>query len=739
MLKIKLNNSYKAGLLTVILIISSLSIITSVESQDDENKITLTYFFGEPRISKIEISNEIFDHIEIEGLSNSANSGDPYLPSKGVNILIPFGKKVDSIQIKSVNKIFLGKGYNVEPMEDIFKLSEIDNIHFIKNKETYSSNTEFPGLIFEEIGTYGFRGYEILILKLNPVQYIPNTGELTYFSEITLSINLIEDNQINLLYRNLNKDKNRVADMVDNAEITSTYSQAINPPILDYDLLIITTTSLKDGFEQLKTFHDATGTDTIIKTTTDIGSNDPDVLRSYITTAYTDWGIEYVLIGADDDIIPAKDLFVPTSYLWGDFVNPFADVEESMPSDHYFGCLDGPYNYDGDDRWGEPVDGSGGGDVDLVAELYVGRAPVGSISEVENFIVKTIYYMFSNDAYLDDVLMVGEFLDFGGDGDWGGNYMDELIGGSTAHGYTTIGVPVGSYDIDKLYDRDWSGNDWPKSEIINRINNDINLINHLGHCNYAYAMKLSSSDVLSLSNTNPCFIYSQGCMAGGFDNGDCIAEYFTIKTDNAAFAVIMNARYGYGASYSTDGPSQRYHREFIDAIFGEGKTTIGAANHDSKEDNIYRISENCMRWCFYEINLFGDPAVDFLNHLSNQAPSKPIKPSGVTSGAAGKEYTYTTKSTDDDNHDVYYKWDWGDEIGDWIGPFESGEVVESKHIWNTQGSYEIKVKSMDVFGLESDWSDPLPISMPKLKSYFTFLDMLGKIFPNIYRIIMQII
>jgi hypothetical protein len=38
---------------------------------------------------------------------------------------------------------------------------------------------------------------------------------------------------------------------------------------------------------------------------------------------------------------------------------------------------------------------------------------------------------------------------------------------------------------------------------------------------------------------------------------------------------------------------------------------LACANQDSKEDNLYRINEECMRWCYYEINLFGDPTVSF--------------------------------------------------------------------------------------------------------------------------------
>ena len=73
----------------------------------------------------------------------------------------------------------------------------------------------------------------------------------------------------------------------------------------------------------------------------------------------------------------------------------------------------------------------------------------------------------------------------------------------------------------------------------------------------------------------------------------------------------MNARYGWGAYNTTDGPSQRFDREFWDAVFSptEGMPEVGRANQDSKEDNLYRINEGCMRWITYELNLFGDPTV----------------------------------------------------------------------------------------------------------------------------------
>ena len=65
-----------------------------------------------------------------------------------------------------------------------------------------------------------------------------------------------------------------------------------------------------------------------------------------------------------------------------------------------------------------------------------------------------------------------------------------------------------------------------------------------------------------------------------------------------------------------------------------------------------------------------------------------------------------------------------------MGPNNSGTGTTDSHIWETIGSYPIKVKAKDdpngdgdlSDGLESVWSDSLPISMPRLHSYQISLD-----------------
>jgi hypothetical protein len=125
-------------------------------------------------------------------------------------------------------------------------------------------------------------------------------------------------------------------------------------------------------------------------------------------------------------------------------------------------------------------------------------------------------------------------------------------------------------------------------------------------------MGIYRSDVDSLTNTDYFFAYSQGCMAGGFDQGhsgnsEAISEHF-VYTEHGAFAVIMNARYGWYSPGTTHGPSQYFDYEFFDAIYTENIKNLGAANDDSKTDNAGAAMSNAyLRWCYLELNLHGDP------------------------------------------------------------------------------------------------------------------------------------
>jgi len=583
----------------VLLLLSSAVVVQA-------EQLTVRYEFERPYMETARLGGEVFDRVVMPDAPNGGLTGQPALPARGAEILVPYGHEVVSIQVETGEKVLVGSGYYIEPNMEPIPLSSPPGtvVYPEPNPTIYNSDAPFPNETFEEIGVFGFRGYQILTLRLQPVEYLPASGELYYYPDLRVIVTTEDVGRGSDMLRGFAADEQEVQKRVDNPETVSSYWSAVSPRDRSYDLLIITTSSLASSFQPLKNYHDSTGILTEIHTTDDVGSNDPDDVRAYITEKYLTDGITYVIIGGDDDIIPAKNLYVMSSA--GGY------TEYNMPGDVYFGCLDGTFNYDGDGYWGEPNDGEGGGDVDLVAEVYVGRAAAGNSTEAARFVTKTLWYLTGQHSMPQKVQLVGEHLGFGGPSEYAAETLDELMDGSDAHGYTTVGIPSDQYTFDRLYDRDWPGNDWPSSELADRVNAGVHILDHLGHGSEQYAMKFTNSQVLAdWTNTELLFLYSQTCLAGHLDGLDCWAEAITVKMDHGAFAAVMNARYGWGEFSSTDGPSQRFNREFWDAVFNtaEGKPEIGKANHDSKEDNLYRINEDCMRWCYYELNLFGDPTV----------------------------------------------------------------------------------------------------------------------------------
>jgi parallel beta-helix repeat protein len=138
-------------------------------------------------------------------------------------------------------------------------------------------------------------------------------------------------------------------------------------------------------------------------------------------------------------------------------------------------------------------------------------------------------------------------------------------------------------------------------------------------------------------------------------------------------------------------------------------------------------------------NIQGDDNKDrypLMEPWVDEAPYPPAKPSGPTNGGVGTEYTYTSSTTDPDGDNLYYLFDWGDDtFEDWFGLFESGEEVTASHTWDEQGTYQIRVKAKDIYGVESEWSDPLHVSMPKSKEinfntlFLKFLEQHPRMFP----------
>ena len=98
--------------------------------------------------------------------------------------------------------------------------------------------------------------------------------------------------------------------------------------------------------------------------------------------------------------------------------------------------------------------------------------------------------------------------------------------------------------------------------------------------------------------------------------------------------------------------------------------------------------------------------------VENNAPERPLKPSGAAFVEMGVEYTYSSSTYDVDDDQVRLKFDWGDgNESFWSDFVDSNTSVSMCYNWSSISTYQVKVIAQDSQGLNSSWSIPLNVSV----------------------------
>jgi hypothetical protein len=550
--------------------------------------------------------------------------GAPILPVKTARLFVPANERVISIDIGYGTLKTLEGSFVIQHATTPYPLSHKGP--FIADEpdpDIYERNAPHPSSVDRARSPQFLRGAQIVLVDLMPVLYNPVERQLKYYDQLEVRITTQKGKKPDWVrrFRNLPQDRKGILRTIENKndflntypasgqeETTGTTSAAegSSPTAGDREYVIITTAGLMGEFQTLAN-HRASpaggGYTTHIDNIDNIEANYAGVdraekMRNFIIDMYESHGTEYVVLGGDCDGAPGSHV-IPTR---GCYASTSGYTDSNIPSDLYFGCLEGSWNDDGDAYWGESNDGEYGGDIDWASEVFVGRIPADNPSEAANHISKIIAFETGNNP--DQTLLVGEKLD--NQPTWGGDRMEYV------HSF------MGSTPATRLYDKDGT---WYKNDILNHINSNLNYwINHLGHSSVTYNMKMSNGDVYSMNNTKYLLVYSQGCYSGSIDSRyssgsygstDCFGEAITNSYANrGAFAYIGNSRYGwYNPGSYVYGASNLAHKEFVEAIFHEDKTTIiGEANQKSKTD--LPLYSGLYRWIAFETNLLGCPATD---------------------------------------------------------------------------------------------------------------------------------
>ena len=569
-------------------------------------EVSKSYNFSNPEV----IYKNNYCTVQFDNTLQSATLGNPLLPYFAAELLLPPGCEAANISIEYGELVELNIDAQLCPKQAVRPISSNTPVGFCKNNATYCS-TNYPNETHGVLTTNFYRGHSIANVCFTPVVYNPSENKLSYYSSITVKITYTTTEKATTALRFLKKTDD-IAKKVQNTEMAEKYIPLISETRLDdYDVIILSTAPYESAFDELRLLHTKYGLISKFKDLAEIysemtGMDNAEKLRNYIIQEYIDHSIEYVLLGGDVDILPYRGFYCVVD-------SPGIDPDNSIPSDLYFSALDGNWNTNGNSLWGEI------GEDDLLPEVSVARMPFSNITELNNMLHKTLSYQLNPVlGELNAPLLVGEHL-YSSPLSWGADYVELLVGDRNDNGYHSNGIPP-TDPYDSLYDRT-TGTSWSKAQLMARMNAGVPFVYHNGHSNWNYAMRLSNSDITSnnfaaLNGTthNYTLIYTHGCICGAFDENDCIAEKM-LTNQHLAVGGFFNSRYGWFNEGQTEGPSLHINREFVNALYGEKINRLGKAHKESKTATAPWVNapdqweDGALRWCVYDCNAFGDPAL----------------------------------------------------------------------------------------------------------------------------------
>jgi hypothetical protein len=541
--------------------------------------------------------------VSLAGCARWSKPGQPVLPFRTLRLLLPQGYTATGVVAHAISPtITLPGAWRLECGRDPVATGTSRPIQTASSAPAMSA--KYPSHLSELVSVQRISGHTLALVRVFPLHYTVATQQLDFTSDVAVELVLSPAPEGLTAPSTQQRADQLLQTDIDNPEALTTpdpsFSGYSDEPAVHY--LLITRTTLLSAFQPLLDLKSAMGltvhTETMEAITNQFAGVDAaECLRNYIRHAYTTWGVQYVLLGGDIKAVPHRGVYATCSGV----------TETAMPSDLYFACLDGSWNGDGDAIWGEPNDGETGGDVDLLAEVFVGRAPVESATEVTNFVAKCL----SASQTPFKACFAGEYLGY--QGVQGGNALDTLWSA-----FDTSHCAVAWLD-----DRPLDAPVWTAADALAALNHTPSLVAHYGHTDESTLMRLSRTQLDLLTNPTPFLLYSTGCDAGAFDNGpwsDCIAEEFVKRHQRGAFAVLANSREGWFDNDNEVQYSGEFQRGFFERLLANKATTVGVAHQLAKEDLLGSVetsgSNMPYRWCLFGITLFGDPHQTFEVPLS---------------------------------------------------------------------------------------------------------------------------
>ena len=730
-MKKKFNIRIVLCLSLIFFLISSVSALDLCEDENIDQGFRNQTIKIDISIESYDIKKTVDDHeIYISNYGRLSKPGQPCLPSRIFSIAIPPGTEFVDIVYQTDKIVNLPGQYYISPVK-IPEISNGKNTSSISNKEykkmyeeninlIYNNDELFPAKTVEFVKTSGYRKYNLVDVRITPFKYNPVLGSLEYYPEIKLHVSYKDqEKQKNILNNNIKNVEKVGREIIINYDQAQNWYNTVYSKQGLYDFVIITIDTLTEAVQPLVQWEIQKGRTVQVVTTSWIESeyNGYDLsekIRNFLREKYpsNEWGIEDVLIVGHYDDIPLREVW------------QWVQGGEKAETDFYYAELSLPDNEswdaDGDHQYGENSD-----PVDFYAEVNVGRIPWSDYETVRHICEKSVNFEMNNDpSFKNSILLLAAFVDDRTDG---ATYT-EYIANNTINPWMAHWMKTRLYQF---------GSDYPMDYILSHQNvisvwsqGKFSMVAWHAHGSpHGSGDFISVNDCPLLNDNYPAIISAASCSNSDTDYLN-IGQAMMRQGAVGFLGANKVAFYSSGWSNPNDGSDQSF-KYFFTSRIASGEYTQGQAlQYAVREMYVRDLWFNLRYESFIHSSLWGNPDLDINSHNMNNAPSKPERPNGPNTGKLRTDYTFTSSSIDPENDQVYYCWSWGDDNTEWIGPFSSGEEISASHSWNEEGNYVVKVKSKDIYGSESEWSDSLVVNMPKNKIIFRSPQLLYKLIEN---------
>ncbi len=550
----------------------------SIEEHVNGNRLHVKVVVGSYNIITYAFDSGLHQALHIQGAEVSNTYGYPAIPFKNLLFSLPKGIHPVAFQIQRKQTETIS-GLSLVPGAAPLRLTSShptqDELYF--DQSVYSDPAFFPTdfITFREVGMAGTIGVSVNLqfLQYNPVQKQSHLLVCIEFDVILSAPVSLHDLNSNPYKSWLNGDGQGyvvIAPAAFNSALTDFVKWKQD---LRYDVSVTTLDHIYATYP---------------------GRDLAEQVRNFIKASYTDNGSLYFLLVGDCDIVPTREVWDP--YLAGGLDNG------TEPSDMYFECLDGDWDANGNDLFGETDD-----DVDFYSEVLVGRLPVQTVSEAQD-VLSGIVQLESNPvpgSWMNDFLLIGP--DCFGSGD-GANMLEEEL--NQWFLYDSF------FDVSRLYPTDGS---LSNANVISKINSGIGIIDFFDHGWYggwsAALDEENYGEVSGLLNGGKRpFTFAMACETAAFDAEyfePTIGEAFFRNLNGGAVAYIGATRIAWAGYHAFDGLHNRFWRDFFGTALTERivspKLSLHAALHEMI--TTYSMSDPISRETIYQAIYFGDPTM----------------------------------------------------------------------------------------------------------------------------------